>query len=172
MNKSFSCEYITLKMTLYLSQKQTYHTLKQDFVLLKFLNVSSRSVTDSRVLRESRRRFVWQQMWPVRPESSEWRGGPWAGREIWVCLSFDPSAHGPLPQLFVKKAVPALFAKVCAGECQTKLVLLEKQIFVHTCEISCSDPGRHTFTKNTYIIVEMPCVKSFTCLRERNKPHR
>lgn len=66
-----------------------------------------------------------------------------------VCLpACDPSVHEPLPQTFAKEAVAALFAKVHAGQCWTKLVLLEKQIFVHTCKISCLGPIRHTFTKN------------------------
>lgn len=120
--------------------------------------MSFRPVTGSCVLRKSRHSSVRQQMWPDRPESSQWRRGPWAGREVWVCFRFKPSVHEPLPEMFVKKAVAALLAKVCAEECQTKLILLKEQIFVHMCKISCLGPFRHTFTKNTNIVMRMYCL--------------
>lgn len=53
----------------------------------------------------------------------------------YVCL--HPSAQKPLPRVFVKKAVATLFAKVCAGKCHAKSVLLQKPIFVNICKISC-----------------------------------
>lgn len=52
----------------------------------------------------------------------------------YVCLR--PSAEEPLPPVFVKKAVAALFDEVCAGKCHAKSFLLEKQIFVNICKIS------------------------------------
>lgn len=53
----------------------------------------------------------------------------------YVCLR--PSAEEPLPPVFVKKAVAALFDEVCVGKFHAKSVLLEKQIFVNICKISC-----------------------------------
>ena len=119
--------------------------------------VSSRSASDSCLLRKSRCHPLWQQMWPDWSESSEWRRSQWAGREIWVCLSFDPSVHEPLPQVFVKKAVAALFAKLEAGKCQANSVYLESK---YLC-ICANHPARHTFTKtHTYYYVDnIKCFK-------------
>lgn len=113
----------------------SYHTVLMAAHFTKHL--SFRPATDSRVLRKSRRDSVWQQVWPDGSESSERRRGPWPGGEVRVRLRLHPSVQEPLPQVFVKKAVAALFAKVCAGICCAKLVLLEKQIFVYMCKISC-----------------------------------
>lgn len=122
-------------------------------ILKKTTSDRFRSVTDPCILWKSGHRSVWEQMWPVGPENDQWKPGSWTRREVRVRLSAclpacDPSVHEPLPQTFAKEAVAALFAKVRAGQCWTKLVLLEKQIFVHTCKISCLGPIRHTFTKN------------------------
>lgn len=123
---------------LQISFKRCY-TLKQDWMDTKLLDIFFRSVADSCILRKSRCHSVWQQMWPDRSESSEWRRSPRPGRELWVWLSFDPSVHEPLPQVFVKKAVATLFVQ---ENVRVSWSSLEKQIFVHMCKY----PARHTST--------------------------
>lgn len=84
-------------------------------------------------------------MWFCAATSATWRiREPWVKRRpaTWrkrmgMCVCLYPPAQEPLPGVFVKKAVAALFAKVCAGKCHAKSVLLEKQIFVNICKISC-----------------------------------
>lgn len=51
-----------------------------------------------------------EQVRPGGPESGERGSGAGPGGEVRVCLGSEP-----LPPLFVKKAVAALFAKVCMG---------------------------------------------------------
>lgn len=127
---------------------------KQDWMDTKLLDVFFRSVADSRILRKSRCHSVWQQMWPDRSESSEWRRSPRPGRELWVWLNFDPSVHEPLPQVFVKKAVAALFVQenvraswsslknkylcICASILLDTPLLLTTSLYniVHTCTLS------------------------------------